>query len=53
MLIDWFCFNCMQAYPNKFQAIGAGEEHMKDLQLSNLDPSKLHVMKKLNFWLLI
>ena len=25
MLIDWFCFNCMQANPNKFQAIGVGK----------------------------
>ena len=25
MLIDWFCFNCMQADPNKFQAIGVGK----------------------------
>ena len=25
MLIDWFCFNCMQAKPNKFQAIGVGK----------------------------
>ena len=25
MLIDWFCFNCMQANPNQFQAIGVGK----------------------------
>ena len=25
MLIDWFCFNYMQANPNKFQAIGVGK----------------------------
>ena len=25
MLINWFCFNCMQANPNKFQAIGVGK----------------------------
>ena len=25
MLIDWFCLNCMQANPNKFQAIGVGK----------------------------
>ena len=53
MLIDCFCFNCMQANPNTFQAIGVGKEHKKDLKLSNLEPSKLHVMKKLNFWVLI
>ena len=53
MLIDWFYFNCMQANPNTFQVFGVGKEHMEDLQLSNLDPSKLHVMKKLNFWVLI
>ena len=23
--IDWFCFNCMQANPNKFQAIAVGK----------------------------
>ena len=25
ILIDWFCFNCMQANPNKFQAIAVGK----------------------------
>ena len=25
ILIDWFTFNCMQANPNKFQAIAAGK----------------------------
>ena len=25
ILIDWFSFNCMQANPNKFQAIAAGK----------------------------
>ena len=25
MVIDRFCFNCMQATPNKFQAIGVGK----------------------------
>ena len=25
MLIDLFCFNCIKANPNKFQAIGVGK----------------------------
>ena len=25
ILIDWFCFNCVQANPNKFQAITVGK----------------------------
>ena len=25
MLIDWFCFNCMQANLKKFHAIGVGK----------------------------
>ena len=29
MLIDWFCFNCMQANPNRFQAIGVGKRTHK------------------------
>ena len=53
MLIDWICFNCMQAYPNRFQANSVGKEHMKDLQLSNSNPPKLRAKKKLNFSLLI
>ena len=29
ILIDWFIFNCMQANPNKFQAIAAGKRTHK------------------------
>ena len=34
-LINWFCVNCMQANPGKFQAIGVGKKtHDKNLTLN-------------------
>ena len=53
ILIDWFCFNCMQANPNKFQANVVGKERMKSLQLSLSDLLTLHVMRLSNSWVSI
>ena len=37
-LINWFCINCMQANPGKFQAIGVGKKtHDKNLTLNVSD----------------
>ena len=48
MLIDWFCLTACMVIQTSFRPLVLEKEHMEDLKLSNLDPSKLHVMKKLN-----
>ena len=53
ILINWFCFNCIQANPNKFQAIAVGKERMKSLQLSISDLLTLHVTRLSNCWVSI
>jgi hypothetical protein len=39
VLIDWFKFNCMQANPDKFQAIAVGNKtHAKDCRSASYVP---------------
>ena len=53
ILIDWFCSNCMQANPNKFQAIAVGKiTHEKSLTF-NFGSVKLHVMRLSDYWVSI
>ena len=41
MLIDWFCFNCMQANSKKFQAIGVGKKNT--WKISNFQSFENHI----------
>ena len=52
-LLIGFVLTACRLIQTSFRPLVLEKEHMKDLQLSNLDPSKLHVIKKLNFWVLI
>ena len=53
MLINGFALTACRLIQKRFRPLVQEKERMKDLQLSNLDPSKLHAMKKLKFWVLI
>ena len=50
MLIDWFCFNCMQANPKKFQAIGVGKrthERSPTFKLGSVEITSVEEVKLL------
>lgn len=53
MLIDWFKFNCTQAYPDKFKAIQflLVKEHKRNTLSLILIMLKSHVMMLLRYWL--
>jgi hypothetical protein len=48
-LIEWFNINCMQANPDKFQAIAVGKETYAKEPVFNIESANIyHVMKLLN-----
>ena len=44
-LMNWFHINCMQANPDKFQAIAVGKKHLIKTRQSNSQGLKLNVRK--------
>ena len=52
-LLICFVLTACKLIQTSFRPLVLESERMKVFQLSNLEPSKLHVMKKLNVWVLI
>ena len=50
MLIDWLCFNCMQANPNKFQAIGVGKRTHERSPTFKFGSIEITCDEEVNFW---